>query len=25
VAINVNTVSDLRKAEKVLHQRFTCP
>lgn len=25
VAINVNTVSDLRKAEKVLHQRLTCP
>lgn len=25
VAINVNTVSDLEKAEQVLHQRLTCP
>jgi len=25
VAVNVNTMADLRKAEKVLHQRLTCP
>lgn len=25
VAVNVNTVADLKRAEKVLHQRLTCP
>ncbi len=25
VAINVNTVADLRKAERAMHQRLTCP
>lgn len=25
VAVNVNTVADLRKAEEVLHRRLTCP
>jgi len=25
VAINVNTMDDLKRAEKALHQRFTCP
>jgi len=25
VAVNVNTTADLKKAEKVLHQRLTCP
>jgi len=25
VAVNVNTMADLRKAEKELHRRLTCP
>ena len=25
VAVNVNTVADLKRAERVLHQRLTCP